>query len=178
MEQSISMERGNLRCTQQGNRVELLMTAENDSAGLYQGWMRGENGQMLTLGTLLPDEGRLLLRRNLPMEQLMRAGCWPIATCGLRLLHRFADCTLPKGWHKEAKPAHLFPQDSVLSAQVKQLSGALLCSSREGFSLALPYNAREPFPLVSLFCFARIRTLGNGQYVTIPFDQDGKPRIN
>lgn len=153
------------------------MTAENDGSGLYQGWVRGESGQMLTLGTLLPEEGRLLLRRNLPLEQLIRTGCWPIAACGLRLLHSFTGGhELPKGWHKEAEPARLFPQDPFLCTQMKHLSGALLCNSREGFSLAFPYKAREPFPLVPLFCFARIRTLGNGQYITFPFDSEGKPR--
>lgn len=175
MEQRFPLEQGVATCLDFGNRVEILMNIHNDRKGLYKGWIRGAGGQCLELGTLIPEGDRFVLRRTLQLDHLKQVGCWPIASCGVSLLHRFAGHESNQGWKREDNPARLLP-DPVLQAEVSHLPGALLCISREGFSLAFPYSSKKPFPIPPLFCFARIRNLNDGQYAVFPFDKEGRPK--
>lgn len=176
MEHQFPMEQGMMTCSDFGNRVELVMNIKNDRRGLYKGWIRGAGGQVLELGTLIPEGSCLMLRRCLQMDRLQQAGYWPISSCGVSLLHRFAGQDLSQGWKREEDPGRLIPHDPFLREEVSRCSGGLLCVSREGFSLAFPYSNKKPFPVEPLFCFARIRNLGEGQYAVFPFDKEGRPR--
>lgn len=174
MEYRFPMEQGFMTCSDLGKRVEVVMNIKNDRRGLYKGWMKGSGEQVLELGTLIPEGDCLMLRRSLQLERLQQMGCWPISSCGVRLLHPFSGQN--QGWKREENPERLISHDSFLQEEVSRHSGALLCVSRDGFSLAFPYSGKKPFPIVPLFCFARIRNLGEGQYVVFPFDKEGRPK--
>ncbi len=53
----------------------------------------GEGGWCI-LGTLMPENGRLVLDRTLPLSQLSRAGAWPISGVAVTLLYLW-DCRSP-----------------------------------------------------------------------------------
>jgi len=176
MEHTLSFgRRGILRYRENGPKVELLMEAPNDGSGLYQGWIQG-TGERLELGTLMPEQQILRLARSLPLDRLRKAHCWPVKEAGITLVHSFGVAGPPQAWHKEDDPARLFPKDSLLRESVAQLQNCLLCVSKEGFSLAVPFDRGAPFGLVSLFCFARIRQLGGRYHAVFPFHHDGRPR--
>jgi len=176
MEQRFQLEQGQMSCTEFGKHVEIVVQLKNDGRGLYQAWIRGASGKVIELGSLIPTQGQLLLRRSIQLEDLKKADCWPIREGGVTLRHRFGGQDMPQGWKREENPARLLAPDPVLRALAIELRGCLICQSREGFSLAVPYGSRRPFPLIPIFCFSRIRTLGNGQYVVFPFDSEGRPR--
>ena len=46
---------------------------------------------------------------------------------------------------------------------------------RNGRQLALPYQADRPFPMVPLFCFAQIQTIGGQSYAVYRFDKEEHP---
>ena len=176
MEHTLSFgRRGILRYWENGPKVELLMEVPNDGSGLYQGWIQG-GGERVELGTLLPEQQMLRLRRSLPMDRLRAAGCWPVKEAGLKLIHSFGVAGPPQGWHKEDNPARLFPKDPFLREMVSGLHSCLLWVGKEGFSLAVPFERGRPFSLVPLFCFARIRQLGGRYHAVFPFHHDGRPR--
>ena len=55
------------------------------------------------------------------------------------------------------------------------LSGAMTCMESGMRCLALPYDPKAPFPLAELFCFARLRYLGEKAYVEFRFDEKDWP---
>lgn len=167
--------RGILRYWENGPKVELLMEAPNDGSGLYQGWIQG-TGERMELGSLMPEQQALRLRRSLPLDRLRAAGCWPVKEAGITLIHSFGAAGPPQGWHREENPARLFPGDPFLQEMVSGVPGCLLCVSKEGFSLAVPFERGRPFGLTPLFCFARIRQLGGRYHAVFPFHHDGRPR--
>lgn len=175
MEYTFRLENGTIKCWENGNRVDFFIRAQNDKSGLFKAWIAGETGK-LELGTLLPEQNELRLRRSLPMEKLKQSGCWPIAEGGITLIHRFATGGLPKGWREETNPEHLFRKDPILREAAGKLKGCLIYTSKEGFSLAVPYGSRRPFEMLPVFCFARIRNLGGKMYAVFPFNAEGYPR--
>ena len=70
----------------EGVTVRAELPARRD--GLCKLWLRGEKGQLL-LGTLIPEGGRLLLRRRLPRRETERAGVWPPAGVSAALVWPF-----------------------------------------------------------------------------------------
>lgn len=178
MEYHMQIEQGELLFFEEGHRVQVQVQAKNDRKGLYKAFLRGTRGQTLELGTLTPNGTGLSLRRTLPKEQLQQAGCWPPHQGYLTLAHRFAGKELPQGWQREENPAELLHHDPILCAALPKEGTALLCRNRAGlgFSLAFLYRADRPFPLTPLFCFARVRRLGQDTYAVYAFDPDGRPR--
>ena len=175
MEHTYWLENGKMICRENGNRLDILIRVQNNGRGLYKGWLQGESGKV-ELGTLMPEQNELRLRRSVPLDKLKHAGCWPVTEGGITLVHSFGTVGLPQGWKKEEDPVHLFPKDPVLREAAGKLKECLICVSQEGFSLAVPYGSKRPFGLIPVFCFARIRTLGGRQYAVFPFYEDGNPR--
>lgn len=174
METIFSLENGTLSCHENGSRADIVIRVRNDGRGLFKAWIRGESGK-LDLGTLIPEQNELRLRRSVPIENLKQVGCWPIIEAGLNLIHRFNTGGLPQGWREEGNPARLFPNDEILRESAEKLKGCLYCIRQDGFHLAVPYGTRRPFELIPIFCFAQIRTLGGKQYAVFPFDKQGSP---
>ncbi|MDF2838904.1 MAG: hypothetical protein K0S60_607, partial [Evtepia sp.] len=112
MEEAFRLENGTLSCLENGNRVDFVIRVKNDGRGLYKAWIRGGTGK-LELGTLVPEQNELRLRRSVPMEKLKQAGCWPIIEGGVTLIHSFSIGAIPQGWREEINPQRLFPQDPI-----------------------------------------------------------------
>ena len=68
---------GTLTLRREGARVRMEAERPEDGQGLYKVWLHGDHGGKLLLGTLVPEQGRLMLRRTLSVDALERAGCWP-----------------------------------------------------------------------------------------------------
>ena len=68
---------GSLTWQEDALRVRLEVRRADDGQGLYKACISGQNGE-LPLGTLLPEQGGLVLRRTLTLDALRRQGCWPI----------------------------------------------------------------------------------------------------
>ena len=148
-----------------GARAEL----PEDGKGLYKGYLCGTGGRAL-LGTFLPEDGRLKLRRTLSLDELRRQGAWP--PTGARAELAFSAGSPggphpPEGWHGEEAPARR--RGEPLPARAAGGGRALYRPEPEGFSLAFPYAETRAFPLTPLFCFARVERMNGEFYAVFPF---------
>ena len=178
MQECFPMERGQLVCTAHGNQVELCMETAGGRKGLYRGVVLGQGGSM-ELGTLMPENGSLRLRRSLPMETLRKHGCWPVIGGRVELRYAFSGGKLPQGFQKRNPSQKLFGQDALLSDALKETGEGFFKEEAEGaFCLAFPWNPNRPFPMVPLFCFACPAMLDGSQYLLFRFGQNGRPILS
>jgi len=123
------------------------------------------------LGTLAPEGEILCLRRRLSRNELERSGCWPIKDGEVVLAFAFER----DGWKREEHPERLL-RDSVLQNAVR--GRAMFLRRREnGFNLAAIFDPVHSFPLVPLFCFAKIGRVEGKNCVLFYFDRDGNPTV-
>ncbi len=66
--------------------VTLHASARWRGEGICKLFAVGEGGRCI-LGTLVPENGRLVLERTLPLSQLRRAGAWPVSGVAVSLLY-------------------------------------------------------------------------------------------
>lgn len=158
MEERVPMEGGGmLTVRQDGVRVHMEAERPSDGRGLYKVWLRGDQGGKLLLGTLVPEEGALRLRRTLSVGALLAF-----------------SFEAPSGgkWYCEQHPERLV-SDPVLR---QQLSGAMLCRREgEGFALSAPFAADRPVRLPSLFCLAGVERREGRLYMVWYFNKEGRP---
>ena len=65
MERKVEMRGGGwLTVSRDGPRARLNAQRPADGKGLYKVWLRGERGEGLLLGTMVPQEGVLALDRT------------------------------------------------------------------------------------------------------------------
>ena len=176
--QIIPMEHGQLTCQVRGGQAEVFLEVRPDRPGLYRGILTGPAGRR-DLGLLLPEAGCLRLRRTLDIEELDRAGCWPVRGCRAVLAHAF-DRGGAQGeadrWRPLSAPGGCFPQDPVLARAAAETREWFLCRREDGtFSLAAPWDPCRPFPLVPAFCLAGIRTRAGRRWAVYRFRADGTP---
>lgn len=177
MQERFPMEHGQLVCTANGNQVELCMETGGGGKGLYRGVVLGQGGCM-ELGTLMPENGCLRLRRSLPVETLRKHGCWPVIGGRVELRYAFSGGRLPQGFQKRNPSQNLFAEDALLSAALKETGESFWKKEAEGtFCLAFPWNPDHPFPMVPLFCFACPSVLSGGQYLVFRFGENGEPML-
>lgn len=130
--------------------------------GLWCAWAVGEQGE-LRLGILEPAGEEAVIRRRFsrrmtaPLGSLLRGELRSAASAG-------AD------WEAAPEPEQLF-RTPWLRRQLQGTAGVLIRRQEGRRELALPYDPRRAFPLEQLFCFARLRQLGEGVYVVYCFDQ-------
>lgn len=135
--------------------------------GLWCAWAVGERGE-LRLGVLEPEGRQGGIRRRFsgpltaPLGRLLRGEVRP------------AGVKEPEGWEPAPDPAGLF-RAPWLRQRLKGAQGALLRRAGEVRYLALPYDKRKPFPLTTLFCFARLQKIGAAGYVVYAFDGQDRP---
>ena len=67
------------------------------------------------------------------------------------------------------------PDSQTLSVLVENKPGVLTRVEGGRRYAAAPYDPARPFPLPSLFCFARIRRIGGQDYAVFAFDAQGRP---
>lgn len=175
MEQRFSLEDGRLICREEGTRVRVTVETCPRRQGLYRGYLLGREGRY-DLGPLMPREEGLGLTRILETADLRRRGCWPILGGGTELTHPFDGGGLPPGWRRLRDPASLFPRDRTLARAAEASPAGMVCRLSQGdFCLAFPWEPGRPFPLPTLFCFARVRPLGSRTHVVFRFRADGRP---
>ena len=63
----------------------------------------------------------------------------------------------------------------IRPAVAKGAQGARTRQAGELRYLALPYDPAKPFPLTTLFCFARLRRIGGEDFVVYAFDGQDRP---
>lgn len=154
-------ERVKWKVTEQGPRVVIEVWHEDDGEGLYKAYLTGP-GRRCLLGTLMPEGGRLFLRRTLSIDSLKRQGVWPIRQVEEELACSFRERAPEVEW-----------QDEVLRRSARRLPRHTTRREGEGFSLSFPFDPSAPFPLVPVFCFARVE---NGRLI-FSFQKGGVPYI-
>lgn len=134
--------------------------------GVWCAWAVGEQGE-LRLGVLEPSGGAFVLRRRFSDHMTVPAG---------RLLRgelRPAGQPVSR-WEPIAEPEQLFSA-AWLRRSMHGLSDVMTCTEGTVRCLALPYDPKKPFPLTELFCFARLRYLGEKAYIEFRFDEKDWP---
>lgn len=147
--------------TEQGPRVVIEVQYDNKKDGLYKAFAVGPNGSFL-LGTMLPENGTLCLRRTLTVDSLRRQGAWPVKRVECRMSHAFQGGSPSIPW-----------ADEVLRRSARRLPRHTVQRSGEGFTLTVPFDPRAPFPLTPLFCLSRVE---NGRLI-FSFREDGTAYI-
>ena len=147
--------------TEQGSRAVIEVRCKDKGDGLYKAFAVGMNASCL-LGTLLPENGTLCLRRTLSIDSLKRQGVWPVKTVECRLSHPFSGAAATIPW-----------TDEVLRRSACRLPRHTVRRNGEDLLLILPFDPRVPFPLTPLFCLSRVE---NGRLI-FSFRQDGTPYI-
>lgn len=79
MEQRFALDGGvgALSVREEGPRASIAAERPDDGRGLYKAYLRGRGGSVL-LGTMTPENGRLLVRRTFSLDELRRRGAWPV----------------------------------------------------------------------------------------------------
>ena len=157
--------RGELTTEQEALYLRFSVRCSLPEPGLWCVWAVGERGE-LRLGILEPcGEEAFLCRRfsqrmTAPLGRLLRGELRPVIK------------PVQEGW----SPLRENPfQTPWLRKQLQHMSGALTCAEHEKRYLALPYEPKQPFPLVPLFCFAEVRNIRGRQYVVFAFDREEFP---
>lgn len=76
-----------------------------------------------------------------------------------------------------SRPGELPWSDALLRRVYCDSRGAFYRAEDGGFSLAYPLSCRSPFPLPTLFCFARAECLGSRGWWVFSFTSGGLPRL-
>lgn len=165
---------GRLAFREEGLQVRLDASSPDDGLGLYKVWIHGTAGTLL-LGTLAPEGGMLRLGRVLSRRSLMEAGCWPITGGQVQLSFPLGQACQER-WTRADQPERLLP-DPILAHSAAGSGPFLLSRTPEGFLLAAPLRPDYPFPLVPLFCFARVEELHGTPHAVFSFRADGTPLL-
>ena len=146
---------------EQGPRAVIEVWRPDEDDGLYKAWLTGPGGRVL-LGTLMPEGGRLFLRRTLSIDSLRRQGAWPARRVEEELVCSFRDPPMVLQW-----------EDEVLRRCARRLPRHTVRREGDGVSLIFPFDPRAPFPPTPAFCFARVE---NGRLI-FSFRKGGIPYI-
>lgn len=176
MEWSFECSGGTVTVRQEGERVVCQALGRPESQGLYKAWLLGEEGKAL-LGTLIPENGALRLRRNMSAFTLKEKGAWPPVGAEIVMAYAFTPEEPPSSqWCWTECPCRLFT-DRVISHALRGVDRALIKRGADGFFLAVPYVPGCPFPIPPLFCLGRIEKMGGRWYTLFRFSRQGAPEL-
>lgn len=122
--------------------------------GMFRAWVEGEQGELL-LGIM--ENGRLRRRFS------------PRMTCTIgRPICAKLECL-----SQAAEPWHRVREDEFPMWKLPENA----CCRKRGrqYELALPYGEGDSFPLLPLFCFARICMINGKRWAVFLFDEAGCP---
>lgn len=151
----------NWQVTEQGSQVIIEVWRENNDAGLFKAYIRGPAGRF-QLGTLLPESGKLYLRRAVSMDSLKRQGIWPIRKIEEEKVYSFSELSENIEW-----------EDEILRRCALHLPQYTVNRKGEIISYTFRFEPHAAFPFVPAFCFARVE---NGRLI-FSFYKDGTPYI-
>lgn len=125
-----------------------------NQAGLYRAWVEGEHGRLL-LGIM--ENGRLRRRFSPHMTR----------TIGRPL------CAQLECLAQVQAPWRSVRADEFIGWTLPE--GAYCRTNGWWYELAVPYNETQSFPLLPLFCFAKVIIIENRQYLAFYFDSEWQP---
>lgn len=176
MEWSFTCQNGAVTVRQDGGRAICQAISRAGESGIYKAWLQGEGGRAL-LGTLIPEGGALRLHRSMEIRQLMSQGVWPPTGANIDMAYAFTpEAQPPHGWSWTNCPGQLM-EERVLREVLRSTRRGLLCRDLEGFCLAFPYSARQPFPIPPLFCLSQLERLEGDWYTVFRFSRQGRPEL-
>ena len=157
---------GEMTVEQEANCTVFRLRCRGD--GLFSAWIVGTGGEQ-RLGVPEAQQGTLTMCRRFSRELTGPAGTF------LRGELRSCDGgTAEEDWQSTGSPERLF-QSGFLQHQLRGVSGAMTRRGKGRRFLALPFDTGGPFPLVPLFCFARILRIGGTAYAVFAFDRNEVP---
>lgn len=177
MQRQIGLEGGGtLTVREDGARVHFSAVRTDDARGLYKVWLRGVNGRLL-LGTLVPEGGELRLSRAMSRATLEREGCWPVAGGETVMAYPFGrgNTRGAGGWHWHEQP-HKLLRDPPLVRAARGWGAMYHRADAQGFALAARYSPGHEFPMIPIFCFARVERVCGHLCAVWEFDENGMPR--
>jgi len=133
--------------------------------GLWCVWLVGERGE-LRLGMPEPNgDGAGICRRfsgrmTAPLGRLLRAELRPVTAAAAEAWKPVTEGVLHSPW---------------LRQQLCTAGEVLFCRAGDCLQLAVPFDSNRPFPMPSLFCFARIRQIRGREYAIFAFDRENWP---
>lgn len=155
---------GTAAIEEEGERLVVSLRCREDDRGLFRGYLVCPGGEV-PLGLLEPRDRTLWLQRRLLREELRPLGRPKEVRLGMS--YAFAGA-----WQDLRDPA------AFAGAAGETLSEDTLWRQAGSLrQLALPYDPKRPFPLVRLFCFARIMTIRGRRYAVYAFDREDRPRM-
>lgn len=147
------------KVTQQGGLTVVEVWRPDRGEGLFKAELCAASGRM-PLGTLLPEGGRLYLRRALRTEELKGRGLWPVLGVETYLAYPFHGKGDAVEW-----------TDELLRRCARCLPPHTVSRSGGAVTFSFPFDPCAPFPFLPAFCFARVE---NGRLLFC-FDQQGIP---
>lgn len=175
--------RGWMTVQEEGNQIVIVGQLSDDRRGLYKGWLLGPGETRFLLGTFLPENGILKLRRRIPLSELKQRGIWPPAGAEAVLAFHISNQesgkserggTAPSGW-EETRELERFLCDPLLKKAAVGLRGAIIRRETTGTQIALPFSVKEPLSLTPLFCLMQVGRLGERYYVRFHVNDQGWP---
>lgn len=159
--------------TAEGEALYTWFTARcplpEDGEKIWCAWAVGDRGE-LRLGVLEPQGDRVgSIRRRFsrqmtaPLGRVLRGEVRPAAQ------------KEPERWDPAPAPERLFRAPWLRQRLRGLRDGMTRAGADGGRELALPYDPRKPFPLTTLFCFARVRSIGEGRWAVFRFDREERP---
>lgn len=159
---------GEAKLRADGARVEISVAMRDPGDGLYRAVLEGDRGE-LALGVLEPQGGELLLRRRPERNTVACVG---------RVRCVRAVCSYLFGqkqvWNRTEEPPELF-RDDFIRRGLERCSHAWWRREQGELVVALPLKKDEPFPLVSLFCFACVQRVEDTLCAVYRFDERDMP---
>lgn len=157
--------RGELTTEQEALYLRFSARCRLPEPGLWCVWAVGEQGE-LRLGILEPcgDEAylcrRFSSRMTAPLGRLLRGELRPVVPVDREEWSPLRVSLLETPW---------------LRQQLQRVKGVLFRTKDGVRYLAVPYVPQQPFPLVSLFCFANVQTINGRPYAVFAFDREEQP---
>jgi len=154
---------GTLHLSREGGWARVELRCEKREQGIYRAFLLCRQGE-LPLGVLEPAREALYLCRRIPDREIERRG--GVIGVEARLSYAFGET-----WQRAS--GSFFQKGGVCWQE--SWEGALWRREGGGRMLAIPYQPGQPFPLVSMFCFARIMPVCRRCCAVFFFDGEERP---
>ena len=151
-----------------GVRVEIYARMRDPGDGLYRAVLEGECSE-LPLGVMEARDGELVLRRRPERGEIERMG--RVRRIRVARSFAFGEKSI---WTRTEEPSSLFGDD-FWRHRLKNQSYAWWRRERSALVLAMPLKENAPFPLETLFCFARVERVEHEVCVVFNFDENEVP---
>lgn len=157
---------GELTVTQEGEDTLFSARCKIPQQALWCIWAIGRDN-VLRIGCPEVKDGEAQLTRRFSGRMTNALG--PILRGELRRSQR-----TPQVWEQGTEPSRFFRTEEL--CRLLRVSGGFLTRRKGTVRLvAIPFSGQRPFPLVSMFCFARIERFQNGIYAVFAFNEKEQP---